>query len=382
MRLNSRLIHGAGHSPDGGVVPAIQLSSTFLQPTDGSFGEFVYQRGGNPTRNAAEKLLASIEDASHAALTSTGMAATAAVFSRLKPGDKVLLSRSLYGGTYRYVTRYFPQQGIAFDFLDNPNGLRPEDIDDDVALVFIETPANPTLEVFDIAHIARVTHARGAILAVDNTFMTPLLQRPLDEGADVVVYSATKYLGGHGDVLAGLVVTNDAAIHEDVTFFRKTFGPSLSPFDSYSLLRGVKTLDVRLQRQQETTARVIDFLQGRSEVTAVNFPGSWSMEQAQIHARQARGIGAVISFELAPDLDRTAFLDALGFIGYAVSLGGVESLVCTPANMTHESFSAEDRAAANIPDGLLRLAVGIEDSRDIIDLLAAGLAAALPTHTN
>lgn len=248
MRLSSRLIHGSGHSSDGGVVPAIQLSSTFLQPTDGSFGEFVYQRGGNPTRNAAEKLLASIEDASHAALTSTGMAATAAVFSRLKPGDKVLLSRSLYGGTYRYVTRYFPQQGISFDFLDNPNELRPKDIGDDVALVFIETPANPTLEVFDIAHIARVTHARGAILAVDNTFMTPLLQRPLDEGADVVVYSATKYLGGHGDVLAGLVVTNNAVIHEDVTFFRKTFGPSLSPFDSYSLLRGVKTLDVRLQR--------------------------------------------------------------------------------------------------------------------------------------
>ena len=379
MRINSRLIHGSGHSPDGGVLPAIQLSSTFEQPTDGTHGEYVYQRGGNPTRNAAERLLASLEDAAHAALTSTGMAATASVFSLLSPGDKVLLSRGLYGGTYRYVTRYFPRQGIDFEFVDDLNNLTPGDIDDDVKLIFIETPANPTLEVFDVSRLAQVAHARGALLAVDNTFMTPLLQRPLQEGADVVVYSATKYLGGHGDLLAGLVVTDDPALHEEVTFYRKTFGPALSPFDSYSLLRGVKTLDVRLKRQQETTARAIDFLSSRSEIVALNYPGSRSPAQAEIHARQARGLGAVISFQLDPSLDRRAFLDALGFIGYAVSLGGVESLICTPATMTHEPFSAADRAAAQIPDDLLRLAVGIEDADDILELLDAGLAAAKRT---
>lgn len=375
VRTNSRLIHGSGHSPDGGVLPAIQLSSTFEQPTDGTFGEFVYQRGGNPTRNAAERLLASVEGASHAALTSTGMAATSSVFSLLVPGDKVLLSRSIYGGTYRYVTHYFPRQGIDFEFVDDFNAIEAENIDDAVKLIFIETPANPTLEVIDISRLAQAAHARSVLLAVDNTFMTPLLQRPLEQGADVVVYSATKYLGGHGDLLAGLVVTNNAELYDDVTFYRKTFGPALSPFDSFSLLRGVKTLDVRLKRQQETAARVIDHLSGRSEIVALNYPGSRSPAQAAIHARQANGIGAVISFQLDPSLDRRAFLDALGFIGYAVSLGGVESLICAPATMTHEPFSAADRAAAAIPDDLLRLAVGIEDADDILDLLDAGLAA-------
>lgn len=376
MRTNSRLIHGSGHSPDGGVVPAIQLASTFEQPTDGTYGDFVYQRGGNPTRNAAERLLASIEGAEYAALTSTGMAATSAVFSLLSPGDKVLLNRGVYGGTYRYVTRYFPRHGIEFQFVDDFNGVTDRDIDDDgVKLIFIETPANPTLEVVDIARLARVAHAGGAILAVDNTFMTPLLQRPLEEGADIVVYSATKYLGGHGDLLAGLVVTNKSDLHEEVAFYRKTFGPALSPFDSYSLLRGVKTLDVRLQRQQETTLRVIDFLSRQPEVIALNYPGSRDEVQAKIHARQANGLGAVISFELNPELNHRAFIDALGFIGYAVSLGGVESLICTPATMTHEPFSAADRAAARIPDDLLRLAVGIEDVEDIVELLGAGLKA-------
>ena len=376
MRIDSRLIHGTGPSPDGGVLPAIQLSSTFIQPTDGTEGEWVYQRGGNPTRDAAEKLLASMEDAEHAVLFSTGMAASSAVFSIVKPGEKVLLCRSVYGGTYRYVTTYFERYGISYDWIDDPNLLTAADVTPDVALVFIETPSNPTLDVMDIAHVAKVAHEGGALLAVDNTFLTAYLQRPLDLGADICVYSATKYLGGHADLLAGLVVTNDDELAEEFKFYRKTYGGALSPFDAFSLIRGVKTLSVRLDRQQENTHRVIDFLKERPEIVELNYPGSKSPEEAAIQARQAAGTGAVISFRLAEGADRKAFLDNLGFIRYAVSLGGVETLICTPATQTHEAYTPEHRAAARISDDLFRLAIGIEDIADIIELLSAGLAAA------
>lgn len=376
MRQNSRLIHGSGKSPDGGVTPAIQLSSTFAQPTDGTFGSHVYQRGSNPTRAAAESLLANIEDARFAAAFATGMAAGAAVFSLVNPGQRVLLSRNLYGGTYRYATTYFPKYGISYEFLNDPNSLTAADIPADTALIFIETPTNPVLEVFDIAHIAQAAREAGVLLAVDNTFLTAHLQRPLELGAHISVYSATKYLGGHGDVLAGAVVTNDADLIEAFQFYRNTYGAPLSPFDSYSLIRGIKTLDLRLQRQQGNTRAVIEFLSGRTEIIQLYYAGSRSNAEAAIQARQATGIGAVLSFELAPDLDHGAFISNLGFIDYAVSLGGVESLICTPATMTHESFTPADRAAAGISDNLLRLAVGIEDSRDIIDILSRALSAA------
>lgn len=379
MRIDSRLIHGTGPSPDGGVLPAIQLSSTFIQPTDGTEGEWVYQRGGNPTRDAAEKLLASIEDADHAVLFSTGMAASSAVFSFIKPGEKVLLCRSVYGGTYRFVTTYFERYGIAYSWIDDPNLLTVEDITPDVALVFIETPSNPTLDVMDIAHVAQVAHAGGALLAVDNTFLTAYLQRPLELGADISVYSATKYLGGHADLLAGVVVTNDENLAEELKFYRKTYGGALSPFDAFSLIRGVKTLSVRLDRQQANTHRVIEFLKTRPEIVELNYPGSKSDEEAAIQDRQANGIGAVISFRLTEDSDLRAFLDNLGFIRYAVSLGGVETLICSPASQTHEAYTPEHRAAARIHDDLFRLAIGIEDPDDIIELLSAGLTAATTT---
>ena len=378
MRIESQLIHGSGRPDDQGVLPPIQLASTFYQPTDGTEGPWVYQRGGNPTRDAAERLLATIEGAEHAIAYSTGMAATAAVFSLLQPGQTVLLCRSIYGGTYRYATTYFPRQGINVAFIDDPNELTVDDITDDVALVFIETPSNPTLDVMDIKQIAEVTHAGGAILAVDNTFMTALLQRPLDLGADIVTYSATKYLGGHSDLLAGAVLTNSTALADEFTFYRKTYGAALSPFDAFSLVRGIKTLSVRMERQQASTHRIIEFLAGRDEIVELNYAGSKCDAERAIQERQAKGIGAVISFRLDPKLNLKAFLDNLGFIGFAVSLGGVESLICKPASMTHEAYTPEHRAAARIPDDLLRFAVGIEDVDDILELLAAGLDA---SHT-
>ncbi|VEI13904.1 trans-sulfuration enzyme family protein [Trueperella bialowiezensis] len=380
MRRNSRLIHGSGKSPDRGIVPAIQLSSTFAQPTDGTFGPHAYQRGSNPTRAAAETLLAAIEDARHAAAFATGMAATASIFSLVDPGQRVLLSRNLYGGTYRYATTYFPKYGISYDFLDDPNSLTADAIPDDTALIFIETPTNPGLEVIDIARVAAAAKAKGVLFAVDNTFLTARLQRPLELGADVSVYSATKYLGGHGDLLAGAVVTNDDDLIERVQFHRNTYGSPLAPFDSYSLIRGIKTLDLRLARQQDNTLAVIDFLSNRPEISRVNYAGSRSAQEAEIQRKQARGIGAVLSFELAPDVDHEAFVSNLGFIDYAVSLGGVESLICTPATMTHESFTEADRAKAGISDTLLRFAVGIEDIDDIIDTLSSALEAAARTR--
>lgn len=373
MRINSRCIHGSGRPTDDGVVPAIQLSSTFYQPHDETLGEWEYQRGGNPTRAAAERLLASIEGARYANCYATGMAATAAVFSLVNPGEKVLFCRSIYGGTYRYAHSYFPQHRIDVEFVDQPNALQASDIDENVSLIFIESPTNPMLHVIDIQHLAQIAHKKGILLAVDNTFMTPLLQRPLDLGADISLYSATKYLGGHGDLLAGVVLTNHEQLHEKFSFFRNTYGAPLAPFDSYSLLRGVKTLAVRLERQIQTTHRVIDFFSQRSEIVELNYPGSHSLAEEEIQNRQAKDIGAVISFRLDPKLNKRKFLDSLGFIGYAVSLGGVESLICTPATMTHEAYQPQDLVASGIHSDLLRLAIGIEDGDDILELLASGL---------
>ena len=373
MRINSLCIHGSGRPKDSGVMPAIQLSSTFYQPHDGTLGPWEYQRGGNPTRDAAERLVAALEDARYANCYATGMAATSAVFSLVNPGEKVLICRSVYGGTYRYAHSYFPQHQIDVEFIDDPSALRAEDLDPTVSLIFIESPTNPMLRVIDIEHLARIAHVRGALLAVDNTFMTPLLQRPLDLGADISLYSATKYIGGHGDLLAGAVITNDEALHEKFSFFRNTYGAPLSPFDSYSLVRGVKTLSVRLERQVQTTHRVIEMLSGRSEIVELNYPGNYSAEEELVQRRQAKDIGAVISFRLDPKLNKRAFLDSLGFIGYAVSLGGVESLICTPSTMTHEAYTQEDLEASHISPDLLRLAVGIEDGDDILDLLKHGL---------
>lgn len=375
MKFETQLIHAATRSSDGGVLPAIQLSTTFAQPTDGSFGEFVYQRGHNPTRAAAEQALRTIEDAGHAIAFSTGMAAIAAVTSLLGSGERLVTNNAVYGGTYRLVTIELPRQGIAHSFIDDLNALVSDGLPADTRGILIETPSNPTLEVIGIARLAELAHARGAWLAVDNTFATPYLQRPLELGADLVIHSATKYLGGHADVIAGVVLTNDDALADRLRFHRRTAGAGLAPFDSYSLIRGLKTLAIRLDRQQQNTARVLDFLKTRPEISKVYWPGSASDEQAAIQASQSSGNGAVLAFELVADANIRAFLDHLGFIDYAVSLGGVETLVSIPIATTHEDYSPAHLAAAGITDRLIRIAIGIEDADDIIEALGNALSA-------
>lgn len=269
-----------------------------------------------------------------------------------------------------------PQRGIGHRFVTDLNELTDEDFDDSVRMVFIETPANPTLRVTDIARVAELAHRHGAYVVVDNTFLTPYLQRPLALGADVVVQSATKYLAGHGDLLGGVVTTDDDAVAARMAQSQLVSGAVLSPIDSYRLLQDVKTLAVRMDRQQDNARKVIAAMEAHPAVAKVHVPGSHSEREAEIQARQADGPGAVFSMELAEGKDVRAFLGALRVWGFAVSLGGIESLICLPAHMTHGAYTDEHREAALIPEELLRVAVGIEDAEDLIADLTQALEAA------
>ncbi|MGM0216094.1 trans-sulfuration enzyme family protein [Enterococcus sp. AZ109] len=376
MKIESLLVQGNSphNNPYGAIVPPIFLASTYIQPAIGEEQDFAYSRGGNPTRNEVEDLLAQLEDAQYSYAFASGMAATSSVFSLLKQGDKVLLNNNIYGGTFRYLDQLFEQRGLAYQLVENFNQLSEEHFDPAVKLVFIETPSNPLLEVTDIKRICELAHQHGAIVAVDNTFLTAYLQKTLALGADIVTYSATKYLSGHADLIAGAVLTNDQVIGERLKIIQNTLGNILSPFDSYSLIRGIKTLAVRMDRQIENTHKVIAFL--HSKAISVNFAGAHSKEEAAIQSAQAKGIGAVISFELPEEYDLAIFIQALKMFPLAVSLGGVESLICHPASMTHESYSKELQEKIGISDRLLRVAVGIEHSEDLITDLAQALVQA------
>lgn len=374
--FTTRTIHALEDIEKGAVTPPIYAASTFLQPTEGGEGEYEYQRGGNPTRDSAQQTLAAVEGASHAFLYATGMAATAAALGTLEAGDTVLMSLPVYGGNYRFATIELPKRGVEHRFVTDANALTDADFDDSVSMVFLETPSNPTLRVADIRRIADLAHRNGARLVVDNTFLTPYLQRPLDHGADITVQSATKYLAGHGDLLGGVAATNDDALAEELFKAQLISGGVLSPIDSYRLLQNVKTLALRLDRQQENAHRIIEAIQDHPAVTRIHTPGSHSPEEAEIQARQAEGPGAVFSLEIAPDKDIKAFLGALEVFGFAVSLGGIESLLCLPASMTQGAYSEEDLATAEISENLVRVAVGIEDAEDLVADLVAALDAA------
>lgn len=378
MKIDTLVVKGieSHDNPHKAVIPPIYLASTYIQDELGNFREYAYQRGGNPTRAAFEKLFAQVEGSKYAYAFASGMAATTAVFNLLKTGDKVLLNNNVYGGTYRYVSGIFQNQGISYEMVDDFNALTEADLDDKVRFIFIETPSNPLLRVTDLERVVRLAHSKGIKVIADNTFMTPYCQKCLNFGVDIVVYSATKYIGGHADVLAGLVATNDDAVAERIKFIQKTLGAMLSPFDTYSLIRGIKTLSVRMDRQMDNTHAIIDFLESHEGVKTVHYAGSHSREEKAVHSKQAKDIGAVISIELADGYDETAFVKGLKFFDLAVSMGGVESLICQPAFMTHESYPAQLRAQIGINDGLLRLAVGIENKDDLIADLAGALKGA------
>lgn len=374
--FTTRTIHALHDVSLGAVVPPIYTASTFLQPTEGGEGPFEYQRGSNPTRTDAETTLAALEGARHSFAFATGMAATGAVLGTLSSGDSVIMGLPVYGGNYRWATIELPKRGVTTHFHDDLNGLSDEDFDESTRIVFLETPSNPTLRVTDIRRVVDLAHRHGALVVVDNTFLTPYLQRPLELGADVTVQSATKYLGGHADLLGGVVSTNDDPLAEQVHLAQMVSGGVLSPIDSYRLIQSVKTLGIRLDRQQENTRRVVEFLRGRDEVARVLVPGSYSDAEARIQEGQADGPGALFSFELTPDKDVRAFLGALKVFGFAVSLGGIESLICLPTSMTHGAYSSEDRELAHLTENLLRVAVGIEDVEDLLADLAQALDAA------
>jgi cystathionine gamma-lyase len=380
LSIDTLCIH-AGQPPDpgsGAVMTPIVLATTFAQDGPGVHRGYDYSRAGNPTRSALEGCLAALETATHAVAFGSGCAATTAVLLTLKAGDHVLVGDDVYGGTFRIFDQVLAPFGLEASFVDMSDpkralgAMRPQ-----TRLVWLETPSNPLLKVFDVAAIAEGARARGVPLAVDNTFATPVLQRPLELGATLVVHSTTKYLNGHSDVVGGAVMTRDEALAARLAFIQKAVGAVPSPFDCYLLLRGLKTLAVRMKRHVETAHTLAEWLAGRPEVVRVRYPGLPSHEAHALAARQMAASGGMISFDLAGGIAQaTAFLRALRIFSCAESLGGVESLAEHPATMTHASLPDETRRALGIGEGLIRLSIGLEDVDDLKADLHGALEAA------
>ena len=380
--MDTLCIH-AGQEADpvhGAVMTPIVLSSTFAQDGPGAMkADFDYSRAGNPTRAALEGCYAALEGAKHAIAFASGCAATTTILLMLKSGDHVLVGDDVYGGTFRIFDKVVKQFGIESTSLDMSDAakvkaaLRPN-----TKMIWMETPSNPMLKIFDIAGVAAVAKEAGVWLAVDNTFATPMLQQPIALGATMSVHSATKYLNGHSDVVGGAVMTTDDAIAERLHFLQKAAGAVPSPFDCYLVLRGLKTLGVRMRQHVQSARSLATFLAGHAQVEKVFYPGLPSHSGYALAARQMSGPGGMISFELRGGLAAsTAFLRALRVFVCAESLGGVESLAEHPAIMTHASLPAEARRALGIGDGLIRLSVGLEDVGDLRADLESGFEAAL-----
>ena len=369
QKIDTALIHG-GISTDertGAVNVPIYQTSTFKQDGLGKMRGYEYSRTGNPTREALEALIAELEGGYAGFAFASGLAAETAVLSLLKTGDRVLISSNVYGGTFRLLNQVFDHFGINYTIseTDDPEAFE-KDITDDVKAVLIESPANPLMTITDIRAVAEIAHRHGLLVIVDNTFMTPYLQRPLELGADIVVHSATKYLGGHSDVVAGLAVVKTKALAERIAFIQNSTGGVLPPFDSFLLIRGIKTLGVRLDRHVLNAEKVAKFLLDHKAVKSVHYPGLESDKGYEVNKRQARNGGVMISFELEDNYDIKVFFESLELIMLAESLGGVESLVCHPSSMTHASIPEEIRKKVGITDGLIRLSIGIEDIDDIL----------------
>jgi len=377
--LETLAVH-AGQAPDpltGAVSVPIYYTSTYAQEGPGEHKGFEYSRTHNPTRFALEANLAALEGGTHGLAFASGLAATTTLLHGLSAGDHVVAGNDLYGGTYRLFEKVMRQQGLDFTYVDpaRPDAfaeaLRPS-----TRLCWVETPTNPLLTLCDIAAVAERCHARGVPLAVDNTFLTPVFQRPLELGADYVVHSTTKYLNGHADVVGGAIITADDERHARLAFLQNAIGAVPSPMDSFLVLRGIKTLPLRMARHAENAARVAAFLEGHRGVERVVYPGLASHPQHALARRQMRGMGGMISFVLAGGLPASQrFLRAVRLFACAESLGGVESLVEHPAIMTHASIPRENREKLGISDGLIRLSVGIEHVDDLIADLEQAFAA-------
>ena len=373
MKFNTKVIHGnQHHDPStGAVMPPVYQTSTFVQTSPGvPIGEYEYSRAANPTRTALEQALASIENGVRGLAFASGLAATDSVMKLLKPGDEVIAMDDLYGGTYRMFARIYQEFGIKFHFIDMTNLEKFQSlINENTKLVWVETPTNPLMKLADIAEIAKITKKHKLLFAVDNTFATPYLQKPLDLGADIVMHSATKYLGGHSDVIAGALIVKEEALGEKLHFAQFATGGTLGPMDSYLVLRGIKTLHLRVQRHCENGAKVAEYLVNHPKVASVYYPGLESHPNHEIAKKQMIcGFGGMVSFTFksGAKADAIKMLEKVKVFTLAESLGGVESLANHPALMTHASIPEEKRKEIGITDDLVRLSVGVEDISDLL----------------
>lgn len=378
MKFGTKAIH-AGVEPDpttGAIMTPIYQTSTYVQAAPGDHKGYEYSRTHNPTRTALQNALAALENGTHGLCFATGMASIDAIVKLLKPGDEVVSTNDLYGGTYRLFTKIFEGFGVKFHFVDmgDLRNVRAA-VNPNTRLIWAETPTNPLLRIIDIEGLAAIAREQGCLLGVDNTFASPYLQNPLDLGADIVMHSVTKYLGGHSDVVMGALVVKEEALAERLAFIQNSTGATPGPQDCFLVLRGLKTLHLRMQRHCENGRAVAEWLAKHPKVDKVYWPGFTTHANHAIAAKQMRGFGGMISFTLKGDnmADATRVLSSTRLFSLAESLGGVESLLGHPASMTHASIPREDRLRNGLADTLIRLSVGLEDAEDLIEDLDQAL---------
>jgi len=379
MKFNTKTIHGGQHNVDpayGAVMPPIYQTSTYSQTTPGGHKGFEYSRSANPTRTALENALASIENGKFGLAFGSGLAAIDAVMKLFKPGDEIISTSDLYGGSYRLFTKIFEGLGIKFHFIGMQDAEKIEaHINKNTKLIWVETPTNPMMNIIDIRAVSKIAKKHRVLLAVDNTFATAYLQQPLDLGADIVMHSATKYLGGHSDVVMGSLVVDNPELADKLYFIQNASGAIAGPMDSFLVLRGIKTLHIRMQRHCENGEKIAIFLKSHPKVENVYWPGFEDHPNHDIAKKQMTGFGGMISFTTAEGTEKSAvtILEKLKVFTLAESLGGVESLAGHPASMTHASIPKEDREKTGVVDSLIRLSVGIEDDEDLIEDLKQAL---------
>ncbi len=372
MKFGTKAIH-AGQEPDpstGAIMTPIYQTSTYVQESPGNHKGYAYARGKNPTRSALENCIAALENANYGLCFSSGMGATDTVIKMLRPGDEVITGNDLYGGSYRMFTKVFANYGIKFHFIDLTDiDAIQKCINLDTKLIWAETPTNPTMQIIDIKALAEIAKANYITLAVDNTFASPYLQNPLDLGADIVMHSVTKYLGGHSDVIMGALAVNDKDLYDKLAFIHNSCGAVPGPMDSFLVLRGIKTLHLRMKAHCENGEAIAYFLKNHPKIEKVYWPGFEDHPNHDVAKAQMRGFGGMISFVLKNASKEETFKVASSFnvFSLAESLGGVESLINHPASMTHASIPKEERDKAGVVENLLRLSVGVEDIEDLLE---------------
>lgn len=370
MSSTTQIIHGIPIDPlTGAISVPIYQTSTFVQEAPGVNKGFDYARTNNPTRQVLENLVAELEGGSVGAAFASGLSAIDAVVKLLKNGDEIVAVDDIYGGAFRLFSQIYEKFGVTVKYVDTTNAENVFNaISSNTKLIWIETPTNPTLKISDIAAISKIAKASHSLLCVDNTFASSALQKPLALGADIVIHSATKYLGGHSDLIAGLVIAKDKELGERIKFIQNASGAILSPFDSWLVIRGIETLPLRIKQHCSSAQQVAEFLEQNPDVDKVYYPGLKSHHNHDVAKKQSKGFGGIVSFTLKNDTEAAAiqFVTATKIFKLAESLGGIKSLLCHPANMTHKSIPTEKRRAAGVSDSLIRLSIGLEEPEDLI----------------